>query len=114
MARRVPPWDVDGLAGWDPARPVSPGTALAVRRLRGKILLHPLRLPLLHFLFGEIFFVRRDRPIEPVRVGEGSGAIAPELILHLPHRAAEDLPARRNGASEQRVAIIHVDPEGHR
>ena len=82
---------------------------LAVSRLRE--LLHPRRLALLHFLVREIFFARRDRPPVAVRVGEGPGAIAPELIRHLPHGPGLNLRARRNGAVEERVAILHVDPE---
>ena len=77
-------------------------------------LLHELILPLLHFLGREIFLVRRDRPLVPVRVGEGSAAIAPELIRHLPHGPGSHLRARRDGAVEQRVAVLHVEPERRR
>ena len=77
------------------ASPVGAGEAcvhsLAVSRLRRE-LLHPLRLALLHFLAREIFFVRRDRPPVPVWVGQGSAPIAPELILHVPHGPAGNLP----------------------
>src|SRR6266446_585190 len=65
-------------------------------------LLHPLRLALLDFLAREIFFVRRDRPCVPVRVGQRSGAIASELIRQLPHGPAIILRARPIGADEYR------------
>src|SRR5260221_2616978 len=86
---------------------------LGVRRLRGE-LLHPLRLTLLHFLGRQIFLVRRDRPPVPVRVSEGSGAIAPELIRHGPHGAPLNLRARRDRAVEQCIAILDVHPERRR
>ena len=94
-----------------PCRTASP--ELAVSRLRRE-LLHPFGLPLLHFLAREVFFARCDRSTVPMWVGDGSAAITPELIPHLPHGPAGRLRARRNGAVEQRVAILHVDPERSR
>ena len=76
--------------------------------------LHPLGLPLLHLLRREIFLVRRDRPRVPVRIGERSAAIAPELIRHRPMGPVATLRARRDGAVEQRVAVLHVEPERRR
>ena len=62
----------------------------------------------------EIFLVRRDRPLVAVRIGEAPGAIAPELILHRAHRPGENLRAGRDGAVEQRVAVLHIEPERRR
>ena len=66
-------------------------------------LLHPLILTLLHLLGRQVFLVRGDGPLVPMRVGDRSAAIAPELIGHLPHRAdifAPAFTARLNNSSQ--------------
>src|SRR5438045_8720662 len=70
--------------------------------------LEELLCPSIHFFARDILFPGRDRPLVPVRIGEGSAPIAPELIGELAHRAGGDLRARRDGAVEQRVAVLHV------
>src|SRR5205814_8396759 len=79
---------------------------LAVSRLSPSEILHELVHALLHFLRREIFLARRDRPLVAMRVGEGSGTIAPELIRHLAHWSGRHLRTGCDGAIEQRVAIL--------
>src|SRR5437868_7109183 len=56
----------------------SSSTPCMPRCLRGGHLLHRL----LHFLRRHVAYVRRDRPLVPVRVLEHAVPIAPELLLH--------------------------------
>src|SRR5690349_18263733 len=86
-------------------------SALRPSSTRCRELLHPLLLPLVELLGRQIFLVRRDRPAVALWIDEGSAAIAPELVLHLTHRAAGDLRARRPGAIEEGVAVLDVDPQ---
>ena len=74
-----------------------------------------LTLPLLHLLGREIFLVRRDRPLVPVRIDDSFRSDRPRTDpAILPHRPASACSARRDGAIEQRVAVLHVDPERRR
>src|SRR5262245_46938702 len=76
--------------------------------LRG--LLEEFLRPTIEFLAREILFVRCNRPLIAVRVCEGSGTIAPELIGHLAHRTCRDVGTCRNRPLEQRIAVLHVHP----
>jgi hypothetical protein len=72
--------------------------------------LHELVLTLLHFLWRQVFLVRRNRPHIPGGVEERAAAIAPELIGHLAHLAVR-LGAGGEGAVEQRITILDVHPQ---
>src|SRR3954471_14457017 len=78
---------------------------------RGGELLHERFLPLLDFLRGQVFLVGRYRPAVAVWIGEGTGAVAPELIDHGAHRTGHHLRASLDGAVEQRIAIVDVQPQ---
>src|SRR5262245_19712595 len=73
------------------------------RRLR---LLEQVRHALLNLVWREIFLARGDPPRVALGIGDRSGAIAPELILHrhLDRRAGAD------GLVEERVGVLDVNP----
>src|SRR5262245_32629807 len=73
---------------------------------------HELVLPPLHILRRQVFLVGRDAPGVAERVGERAGAVAPELVPHL--ALGHDLPAGVDGALEQLVAVVDVQPERRR
>src|SRR5262249_16953308 len=91
----------------------TPPLSLRVRRLRGE-LLHEFLSALVQLLARQIFFARRDGPFVPLGIDDRAGTIAPELILHGAHASTHHLGASADGAIEQLVTVLHVDPEGRR
>ena len=90
------------------------------RRGRCRLLLRPrealeeLLAPLIELFRGQVFLARRDRPGVALRVRDHAGAVAPELVRQRAHRARRHLGARGDGAVEQRVAIVDVEPQRDR
>src|SRR5687767_10559584 len=107
MSGRLPTGHEPRLASMHPEAPS------AVRALTRELLEEVVRA-LFHLLWREVFFPRRDRPVVPLRIDQHAAAIAPELILHLAHRPADDLRACAERAIEQRIRVFGVDPESDR
>src|SRR5690242_2595310 len=82
-----------------------------LRVRRGRHVLEELLRAAVHFLAREVFLVCGNRPLESEWIGEGSAAIAPELIHHLAHRAWRHPGAGADRTVEDRIAILNVYPE---
>src|SRR5688572_15672466 len=86
------------------------GSACELRRRLLRHLLEEFRRPLVYFGLREIFLARGDPPGIPGRIGDRTGPVAPELIGHR-HLYLRALAER---AIEERVAVLHVEPERSR